>query len=215
MIHDGWKYTVRSLLQSRVARAFNHCYNSASGTLTIPAGSTSGIINVALRGDTVWEPDETFNVNLSNPTNAVIIDAQGKGTIENDDPTSADLSINKSAPSGTYRAGDQISYTITVTNNGPSPAQSVVVTDNLPSQVTFVSCDATNGGVCGGTGNNRTVTFGTLASGTTAVITVVTQIYAGVAGGTKITNTVDVSAATSDPNTRNNTNKVILTTARR
>ena len=60
-------------------------------TLTIPAGSTSGIINFGVKGDTVWEPDETFYVNLSNATNAVIIDEQGTGTILNDDPASADL----------------------------------------------------------------------------------------------------------------------------
>jgi len=102
-----------------------------------------------------------------------------------------------------------------VTNNGPDAAQSAVVTDNLPAQVTFVSCSASNGGVCGGTGNNRTVTFSTLASGSTATITLVAQINAGVAGGTKITNTADVTANTSDPNTRNNTSKVTLTTARR
>jgi hypothetical protein len=47
------------------------------------------------------------------------------------------------------------------------------------------------------------------------VITLVAQINAGVAGGTKITNTADVSAATPDPNTRNNTSKVTLTTARK
>jgi uncharacterized repeat protein (TIGR01451 family) len=190
-------------------------YNAASGTLTIPAGGTSGMINVVVRGDATPENDETFTVNLSNATNAVIIDGQGTGTIQNDDAPSADLTITKSAPSGTYRAGDQISYTIAVTNNGPSAAETVLVTDNLPSQVAYVSCSATNGGVCGGTGNNRTVTFGTLSSGATATITLVAQINAGVAGGTKITNTADVSAITSDPNTRNNTSKVTLTTARR
>ena len=190
-------------------------YNSALGTLTIPAGNTSGIINLGVKGDTTPENDETFNINLSNATNAVINDGQGTGTIQNDDPASADLIISKSAPSGTFRPGDQISYTIAVTNNGPSPAQSVVMMDNLPSQVTFVSCGATNGGVCGVTGNNRTVTFATLASGATATITLVAQINAGVSGGTKIANTADVSGATPDPNTRNNTSKVTLTTARK
>ena len=190
-------------------------YNSASGTLTIPAGNTSGTINVGIKGDTTPENDESFSVNLINATNTVINDGQGTGTIQNDDPSSADLSINKSAPSGTYRAGDQISYEITVTNNGPSPAQAVVATDNLPSQLSFVSCGATSGGVCGGTGNNRTVTFGTLASGETATITLVAQINAGVGGGIKIANTADVTAATSDPNTRNNTSKFTITTGRR
>ena len=189
-------------------------YTAASGTLTIPAGSTGGIISVGVKGDTVFETDETFTVNLNSATNAALADGQGAGTIQNDDSPSADLAITKSAPSGTYRAGDHVTYTITVTNTGPAPAQSVAVLDNLPPQVTFVSCGATGGGVCDGADNNRTVMFSALASGATATITLVAQINT-VAGGTKITNTADVSAATSDPNTRNNTSKVVLTTARR
>jgi hypothetical protein len=41
---------------------------------------------VQVNGENVSEDDETFFVNLSNPTNAEISDAQGKGTITNDDP---------------------------------------------------------------------------------------------------------------------------------
>ena len=190
-------------------------YTAASGTLTIPAGSTGGIISVGVKGDTLLEPDETFIVNLNNATNAAIADAQGTGTIQNDDAPSGDLAITKSAPSGTYRAGDHITYTITVTNNGPDTAQSVTVTDSLPAQVTFVSCGATDGGSCGGTGNNRTVTFEASASGATATITLIVQINAGVAGGTKIANTADVSATTTDSNMKNNTSKVTVTTARK
>ncbi len=39
-------------------------------------------------GDTAVEPDETFYVNLSAPTNAILADAQGLGKILNDDPAS-------------------------------------------------------------------------------------------------------------------------------
>ena len=60
-------------------------------TLTFAAGETSKTITVNVKGDTTIEPDETFFVNLSSPTNAVITDGQGVGTIKNDDP---DLKIN-------------------------------------------------------------------------------------------------------------------------
>jgi len=60
-------------------------YASASGTLTVPANTASATITIAVNGDTPLEPDETFFVNLSNPANAVINDAQGIGTIVNDD----------------------------------------------------------------------------------------------------------------------------------
>ncbi|HEX6625089.1 MAG TPA: Calx-beta domain-containing protein, partial [Pyrinomonadaceae bacterium] len=61
-------------------------YDAATGTVNIAAGATSATFDVIVRGDTTDEPDETFLVNLSNPSNATIGDAQGVGTIlDNDD----------------------------------------------------------------------------------------------------------------------------------
>jgi probable HAF family extracellular repeat protein len=62
-------------------------------TVNIPAGSTTATFNVAVRGDTIDEPDETFLVNLSNPSNATISDGQGVGTI-NDNDAAPSLSVN-------------------------------------------------------------------------------------------------------------------------
>ncbi len=53
--------------------------------LTFAPGETSKVISVAVLGDAVFEYDDTFFVNLSNPGNATIGDAQGVGTILNDD----------------------------------------------------------------------------------------------------------------------------------
>jgi predicted extracellular nuclease len=60
-------------------------YVAASGTVTIPQGSTSVVVGITINGDTTPEANETFFVNLSNVTGAVLADAQGLGTIENDD----------------------------------------------------------------------------------------------------------------------------------
>ncbi|MGH8245378.1 MAG: Calx-beta domain-containing protein, partial [Gammaproteobacteria bacterium] len=60
-------------------------YAATSGTLIFPPGSTIQNITVAINGDSVNEPDETFFVNLSGPANAGISDGQGLGTIVNDD----------------------------------------------------------------------------------------------------------------------------------
>ena len=62
-------------------------YTATSGTVTIPAGSTSAHVQVPILGDTAVEPDETFFVNLTNPVNGSITDGQGQGTILNDDNT--------------------------------------------------------------------------------------------------------------------------------
>ncbi len=68
-------------------------YQAAGGTLTFNPGETSKPVNVVVNGDTTFEPDETFAVNLTAPGNATIADGQGAGTIANDDaqPT---ISIN-------------------------------------------------------------------------------------------------------------------------
>jgi len=60
-------------------------YTATSGTLTFNPDETSKTVNVAVIGDNVHEPDETFTVNLSNAANATIDVSQGTGTILNDD----------------------------------------------------------------------------------------------------------------------------------
>ncbi len=66
--------------------------NSLTGQ-TILAGSSTYTFTVLINGDTLNEPSETFFVNVTNVVNAVVADAQGLGTIVNDDPLPS-LSIN-------------------------------------------------------------------------------------------------------------------------
>ena len=61
-------------------------YVPANGTVTMPVGVTTKTVTIQVVGDTIPEPNETFFVNLSNPSpNAYIVDPQGVGTILNDD----------------------------------------------------------------------------------------------------------------------------------
>jgi hypothetical protein len=61
-------------------------YAASQGTVTFAPGETTKTVTVQVSGDTTVEPDETFSVNLANVTgNATIADAQGVGTIVNDD----------------------------------------------------------------------------------------------------------------------------------
>ncbi len=68
------------------ASASNDYYIAAFNPIVIPVGTTKINLFVGYSGDTTYETDETFFVNLSNPVNATIARGQGKGTILNDDP---------------------------------------------------------------------------------------------------------------------------------
>jgi CSLREA domain-containing protein len=100
-------------------------YTVTSGSVTITAGSTSAPIDVTVSGDTVYELDETFFVNLTGATGGTITDNQGLGTITNDDaaPTLAinDRSINEGTASGT-----STSFTFTVTKTGGTDVNATV-----------------------------------------------------------------------------------------
>lgn len=90
-------------------------YTAASGTVTFTPGQITQSINVAVSGDTTFESNETFNVNLTSPVNATIADNQGIGTITNDD-TQPTISINDAAViegnSGTVAA----TFTVSLSN---------------------------------------------------------------------------------------------------
>jgi Calx-beta domain len=93
-------------------------YVAASGTVTIPKNQTSGAVQITVNDDALAEDDETFTLNLSNATGGLPIDdAQGVGTIQNDD---ADPTV--SVASASVNEGDAGTTTLSlpVTLSGPS-----------------------------------------------------------------------------------------------
>src|SRR6185437_9804386 len=78
--------TVNYATANGTATAANNDYVAASGTITFPPGTTFRTATVLINGDVTIEPDETFLLNLSNPTNAAIGFNSGTatGTILND-----------------------------------------------------------------------------------------------------------------------------------
>jgi Calx-beta domain len=61
-------------------------YTQTSGVLTIAPGDTSNTILVPVKGDSLDEIDETFDLNLSSASGATIADSRGVGRITDDDP---------------------------------------------------------------------------------------------------------------------------------
>ena len=130
--------------------------------------------------------------------------------------TSADLSVTKIGPP-TIVAGTQILYTVAVTNNGPSDAQSLTLTDALPPGTTFQLSDPQPGPAfscvnppIGGTGT-VSCTLATLPAGATATLILLYNVSASLPSGTTITNTASVSAATADPAPGNNSQSTSAT----
>jgi hypothetical protein len=105
-------------------------YQAASGTLTFAPGETTKTITVPIIGDRSGEPNETFVVNLSSPTNAVIADGQGVGTIVDDEPRISISDVTKKEGNSKKTT----SFTFTVTLSAPY---------DQPVTVSFKTTDGT------------------------------------------------------------------------
>jgi uncharacterized repeat protein (TIGR01451 family) len=124
---------------------------------------------------------------------------------------SADMAVTASGPSS-VTAGTNVTYTITITNNGPNAAQGVVLTDLLPAGSTFVSItqsagtDVFFGGPSGG--SVIADATGDIAAGSSDTFAVVVSAPASLANGASFNDTASVSASTADPNPANNSSTV-------
>ena len=122
--------------------------------------------------------------------------------------SSADLSITLNATPDPVIPGALLDYSITLNNAGPDAASNLVVTDNLPGGVTFISGSG-SGWSCSNSGAVVTCTRPSLAVGASAALTITGAVSASASGS--IANQVNISSVTSDPNTSNNTASVTVT----
>ena len=106
---------------------------------------------------------------------------------------SADLAITKTDSPDPVVVGTNLTYTLTVVNNGPDGATAVNVVDTLPAGSAFVSATPSQG-TCSGVAT-VTCSLGSLANGATATVTIV--VTPGSIGS--LNNSATVSAAQTDP----------------
>jgi uncharacterized repeat protein (TIGR01451 family) len=178
-------------------------------TVNLPAGSTityivTGTVSPTATGSlsntaTVNAPAGVADANVSNNI-ATDTDVIAAATAQ------ADLSITKSSGGTSVTAGDTVTYTIVVTNNGPTAVTGATVTDTLASSLTGVSFTATqNGGASGatsGTGNlNQVVNLPVGASVTYTVTGTLSDTATGSLSNTAI---VTAPAGIVDVNVTNN-----------
>lgn len=157
-------------------------------------------------GFTSTEQDNTIaNASLANAgTYSLVVVADGCASLPstvdvvvNVCPTPADLSIVKTVSNTIPTVGQQVVFTIVVTNNGPTDATGVTVTEILQSGYTYVS-SSTSGGTFNTT--NGIWNIGNMANGSSQSLSVTATVNAA---GT-YTNTATVSGNQEDPNMANN-----------
>jgi uncharacterized repeat protein (TIGR01451 family) len=200
---------------------------NASASDPLPAGTTyvsadagcapsNGTVTCSA-GDLAPGASKTFNVtarinsDVTDPTITNTATARsdtpdptpGNNTGGHGDPVDprSDLRIVKHATSDKLVPGRQLTYQLIVTNDGPSDAKNLKVSDPLPKGLTFVS--ASNGCTFGG--GTVTCTAPSLAVNASTTFEVVTKVAGSVADS--VTNKATVSSDTKDPDTSNNTDE--------
>jgi uncharacterized repeat protein (TIGR01451 family) len=165
---------------------------NGSASFTVVLNVNSGTPSGTSITDTATATASNIVPNLtSNTASATVIVASA---------SSADVAILKFAtPNGQVTEGTPLTYTLTVTNNGPASATNVTAQDTLPSTVEYLSSTSSQG-TCSEAGGTVTCQFGTVASGATVTASIVT--LPGQPGS--ITNVATVSATQTDPVPSNN-----------
>lgn len=141
--------------------------------------------------------------------NEIFVSSYGRGLWKVSLP-SADLSITKTHSPEPAIAGEQLYYDLSVTNNGPDDATNVIVTDQLPPEVTFVTDNLPPPAGCTAVGQTVTCNLGTILSGDTVFFTIKVSVNADAVsdngGPLSITNTATVGTpGATDPDLSNNT----------
>ncbi|MFE1547919.1 hypothetical protein [Streptomyces sp. NPDC058718] len=125
---------------------------------------------------------------------------------------SADLATSITAAPEPVANGGTLTYTVRVHDYGPTAAENVVLTNQLPASVRYVSASPSTGH-CDtpptGTTDTVTCSFGTVTRGGAATVTIVVKVRA-TGGARGVTNAVSATSDTPDP--RLNNNSAVITT---
>ncbi|MCY6958953.1 DUF6923 family protein [Clostridium brassicae] len=155
---------------------------------TVDPSCMGTITNTARVDSTTPDPDPTNN----------------ETTIVTPIDTLADVSVVKTANANNFTTGDVVTYTIDVTNAGPSDAQNVILTDVVPPQILNPEFSI-DGGVTWSPWVSP-YNIGTIAAGTTATILIRGTISETAIG--TVRNTASISSDTEDPDPTNNKSTV-------
>jgi uncharacterized repeat protein (TIGR01451 family) len=186
----------------------------ATFTVSVPGAAQTGVFGAAWtygNGDVGFSNNTSGNiyeiriVNASaSPTFTTVISQTGPASSNNDGTNapglSTDLSLTKTVSPAMVDPGGKITYTLTVTNNGPGNSSGYVLNDSLPGGLTSA---ATTSSGCTVSSPTAVVCAGApLAAGASVTDTITANAPNGFTGS--LTNTATVAANEADPNGSNN-----------
>ncbi len=189
----------------------DNCTESPAGVLTCEIGvvdagdSVNFLVSTRVDSDVVTGTVLTNNVEVTSTTpltNSTLTDTEETDVIQRFGAP-ADLEISKTADHDPVTAGELLTYTLVITNNGPGSAVDVEVVDALPNGLSLISATPSQG-MC----DDGTCLLGTLffnGTPSTATIEIVARVDADVPDGTVLLNTAFVQSAQPDPDPGNNT----------
>ncbi|HEX2835481.1 MAG TPA: IPTL-CTERM sorting domain-containing protein [Thermoanaerobaculia bacterium] len=196
---------------------------------TTPAVGANGTITCSIASLVVTNASFTLTVNVDPAlASGTVLSNTATATSSTADPstgnesatatttvtTSADLMISKTDTPDPVTAGNNISYQLTLTNNGPSNAANATFSDTLPAGTTFVSLSTTGAWSCTtpAVGATGTVSCTNASWGATVdFFTLVVNVDPALANGTVLSNTATLASATSDSNSGNNSDTATTT----
>jgi len=185
--------------------------STAGGVIVFPAfsldpGATTRTLTVTATVDATATAISTLTNTASLTADAGETDTTAASNTDTADVTvtpEADLTVTKTVNRALAPTGTQLSYTVTVTNNGVSPAAAATAVDTLPAGVTFDSGTGPGGAALAAVGQTVTVNGGELAAGGSFQFTILATINDSVTADQ--VNSVAVSTTTPETSTANNT----------
>lgn len=173
---------------------------SSSSVLAV-AGTSSVELTVSIATTAPTSIDNTATVSGGGELNT----GNNSSTVTTSVGATIDLNLSKAVDRTSPQPDETVVFTLTVGNDGPSPATNVIVEDVLPAGFTFVSTD----GCLQDPNGTPSCTLGTLTSGSQASFTLTATVQGEL--GTTLTNTATTRATEIESNTANNSASASVT----
>ncbi|MEP7201973.1 MAG: hypothetical protein ABI894_05150, partial [Ilumatobacteraceae bacterium] len=216
---DAWGAAVVDTLPAQLVGAAWACTASA-GSACVAGGSASinTLVDLLAGGTATFTVNATVtasatgslvNTAVATVPNGVTDPVPGNNTATDTDTLtpSADLSITKSDFSATATPGAPVTYTVAVSNAGPSDVADATVADVLPASLSGATwtCSITGAGSCPPSGSGDISSTIVLTVGAIATFTITGTLQSSTTADLVNTSTVTPPSGTSDPTPGNNT----------